>query len=168
MINFFFFFFKLITLLLSLPVDVSVPTPRRPRRTKDPTTFAPFGEESLTDGQTDAVGRERERHGGRRDAARPAESRSALVRHRALEKLQQPSDIPTPHSLSLLRPTVYTCGERATVCARVCAGAGAGVSARGGALTPAPAPFRPRFSSDGLRARIESGVYDRVRERTGG
>lgn len=31
---------------------------------------------------------------------RPAESRSALVRHRALEKLQQPSDIPAPHSFT--------------------------------------------------------------------
>lgn len=55
----------------------------------------------VADGRTDARDRQRiRRHGGRRDAARPAESRSALVRHRALEKLQQPSDIPVPHSFT--------------------------------------------------------------------
>lgn len=57
------------------------------------------------------------RNGGRRDAARPAESRSALVCHRALEKLQQPSDIPVPPlSFSLSQPCgVYTCGKRDSV-----------------------------------------------------
>lgn len=40
----------------------------------------------------------------RRDAARPTESRSALVRHRALGKLQQPSNILPP----LFRPTTTT------------------------------------------------------------
>jgi len=134
--------------------------------------FAPFGR--TADGRTDGHARSVERrHGGRRDAARPAESRSALVRHRALEKLQQPSDIPAPHS-STHRPSrihvrgytpvcvnsyvyvrAYACTIR--LCPCVCTkGRHTDVNAI------------PRFSSDGLRARTQgwSGVYDRVRERT--
>lgn len=90
------------------------------------------------DGRTDgrAIGKDT-RYGGRRDAARPAESRSALGRHRALEKLQQPSDIPAPHSLSLTDRAVYTCESRpALVCAQPYTGA----------CLPACLPARPSAS----------------------
>lgn len=81
------------------------PARRSPRRTETRVRSV----RRIVDGQRDAV--------GRRDAARPAESRSALVRHRALEKLQQPSDPPTL-SRARARARPYTRAANAQLCAR--------------------------------------------------